>query len=205
MNWLAHLLLAETTPEARLGHVLADVVPRPRQAMLASGIRAAIAEHAAVDRFTDQHPALQATAARITAPYRRFAGVLADVFYGHCLAQAWSSYSSVPLEAFVAEVTGSMRSYTGPLPEGIDVMLTNMVAEDWLGAYRTVDGMGVLLGRMARRLGRRFDREVELAGATAQYRQHEAAITADFERFMPDLMVFAQALPRRSAGGLSRT
>lgn len=196
MNWLAHTLLADRTAESRLGHVLADVVPVRARGTLSPAIRAAIAEHVEVDRFTDRHEAVRASAARIAAPYRRFAGVLVDVFYGHCLVRVWPHHSAVALDVFTADVYASMLGYDGPLPEGVRPMLTRLAAEDWLGAYRSVEGMAGLLARMARRLSVRFARDVELAGAVAQFTAHEAAFTAEFDAFFPDLLAHARSFAR---------
>lgn len=187
MNWLGHVLLAEPTPEARLGHLLADVLKAPERATLAPAVRAAVAEHVAVDRFTDTHAATRRSVAAIGAPYRRFAGVLADVFHGHVLARDWHQWSDRPLGEFTADVYASIRGYDGPLPARARTFVAGFTADDGLGAYATLEGVRWMLHRIASRLAARFQRTVELEGAVALLEADAGHFEADFSEVFPAL------------------
>ena len=56
VNYLAHLLLTEPTPEGLVGALLGDRVKGTIDPDLAPGIRRAIALHRRIDSYTDAHP-----------------------------------------------------------------------------------------------------------------------------------------------------
>lgn len=50
--------------------------------------------------LTDRHPVVQAARAGFEPGARRYAGILLDILYDHCLALDWARYSDEPLAAF---------------------------------------------------------------------------------------------------------
>ena len=103
MNYLAHLLLADDEDEARVGQVLADFVDARSIVKLPRGIQAGIRAHQAIDVFSDGHPAFGAARRRLRPPYRRYAGVLIDMYFDHYLAANWVRHGSgEPLAEFAA-------------------------------------------------------------------------------------------------------
>src|SRR3954454_21954788 len=103
MNWLAHVYLSEPRVEFQLGNLLADIVKRPERTEFGDDFVRGAERHRAIDAFTDAHPVVRRSRARISAPYRRFSGVLVDIFYDHLLASTWNRYADVSLETFTAE------------------------------------------------------------------------------------------------------
>src|SRR4051812_26307099 len=102
MNYLAHLLLSENSPEARIGNLMGDFV---KSASLdpntySAPMRRGITLHQKIDAYTDTHPVFQISRTRISAPRRRYAGILIDIFYDHFLATHWSDFSPQPLPDF---------------------------------------------------------------------------------------------------------
>ena len=75
MNFLAHLYLSPPTPDALLGSLLGDFVKGPvERAGYNAEITTAIRLHRAIDTFTDSHPIVLASKARISPARRRYAG-----------------------------------------------------------------------------------------------------------------------------------
>src|SRR5262245_27969290 len=103
MNWLAHLLLSEPTSAFRIGSLLPDFVRPPLLAGLPIDFQRGIECHRRIDAFTDAHPIVRRSVGRFVPPYRRFAGILVDVFYDHFLARDWTAHASIPLTDFVGE------------------------------------------------------------------------------------------------------
>src|SRR5262245_35575717 len=103
MNWLAHLLLSDRSPEARVGNVPADILPIGALRSLPATFQSGVARHRAIDAFTDQHPSYRQSVARLQPPFRRYGGVIIDVFYDHLLTASWPRHSNVPLAEFVAQ------------------------------------------------------------------------------------------------------
>jgi acyl carrier protein phosphodiesterase len=63
-----------------------------------------------------------------------------------------------------------------------------MAAQDWLSSYGSIEGIGLILGRMSRRFRARFERDVDLAGAVVDLEQQYDALRSDFSRFFPELL-----------------
>ena len=89
MNWLAHLHLSEPTSAFRLGNVLPDLVPARDLANLPEAFQRGIKCHHRIDAFTDAHPKFRQSVARLSPRFRRFGGIIVDVFYDHFLAVNW--------------------------------------------------------------------------------------------------------------------
>ena len=135
MNWLAHLLLSEPDVEARVGSVAADWVKGERRLAFSAGVQSGFALHRVVDHFTDTHAVVARSLARIQSPYKRYAGVLVDVFYDHFLARNWPLFCAQPMRAFIDEVYAAIAAHEPQLPEAINRGFAIVRRDDWLGSY----------------------------------------------------------------------
>ena len=95
MNYLAHLYLAGNDAEALIGSLMGDFIKGRVDPDLPPVLRQAILQHRRIDSFTDAHPIVRRSKQRVTNEFRRYAGILIDVFYDHFLAREWSQYSDV--------------------------------------------------------------------------------------------------------------
>jgi acyl carrier protein phosphodiesterase len=187
MNWLAHVYLSEPGAECRLGNLLADLVKgKARQAMSAAFLRG-VACHQAVDAFTDFHPLVHRSRARLAPRWGRVGGILVDVFYDHFLARDWPRYSPVPLAEFTAGVYADLRSIQADLPAEARAGLERLIAEDRLGSYRTVAGIEDALRRVSARLAARTGRDFALGRAVVELTANDAGLAGDFAAFFPEL------------------
>jgi len=189
VNWLAHLLLADEDVEHRVGNLIADWVKGAARAQFSAGIQRGFASHRQIDLYTDAHPVVARSRARIEAPFKRYAAVLVDVFYDHFLAVDWLRYCAVPFERWTRDVYRQFAAHWQHLPEPVQAGLRRMVAEDWLGAYATPEGIALTLARMSRRLSR-----PNLLGAAAsELCAHYAELRSDFHLFFPQLQAHVRA------------
>ncbi len=189
MNYLAHLFLSEGTIESRIGNLMGDFIKSEGPAMYPRPFRRGIALHWKIDQYTDAHRLFQVSQRRVSVEQRRFSGVLVDVFYDHFLAAHWSQYSAQPLGDFVQQVYAALSSYAPILPDALRAILPNMIAEDWLTSYQTLEGIGKALERIARRV----KHETTLADAVDELEQHYEQFNSDFSGFFPDVMGYVQA------------
>ncbi len=195
MNFLAHVYLSPPTADARLGSLLGDFVKGPvDHAGYNAEITAAIRLHRAIDTFTDAHPVVLASKARISPLRRRYAGILVDIFYDHFLAAGWDAHHAAPLDDFAATVYDELRTARHPVPERFSVMAARLVSDDWFGSYRSIAGIDTTLARMSRRL--RPDAPVR--DAVVELEANYEALRDDFRRFIPDLRT---AVATRLAAG----
>lgn len=194
MNWLAHLRLAPRAPLLRLGNLCGDFVAGVELAALHPDLRRGIAQHRAVDAFVDAHPIVRRSRARLDAPFRRFAGVLVDVFHDHFLARDWDRLGDgSALATFAATVHGDLRAHLDLLPPRLQRAVAWMESEQWLVGYAGLAGIDAVLRRMAQRLRR----ETPLGDGAAQLQAHYGALDGDFAAFWPELVAFARELVAR--------
>ncbi len=196
MNWLAHLLLSEPDPAFRLGNILPDLVPLARLGEVPAAVRRGIECHLRIDAFTDAHPVFRRSVQRFPAPYRRFGGVITDVFYDHFIARAWADYSALPLPEFAAEFYASFDEHRTMVPAEAWEKMEGIRTRNLLCGYGTVAGVRDTLTRISARLRRPFD----LGAAATELETQGAAFQEDFAEFFPQLWAHAgPSRPPRSA------
>ena len=183
MNFLAHALLSPEDDEVRAGNVCADLIKGRIEGIASPGIVAGVALHRAIDRFADRHPAFRACAACVAAPRRRYARVIADVFFDHCLARNWTRYSTVDPDAFVEHVCARLERHAGAIPVRDPARFARMLESRWLRMYATRPGLDRAFAGLARRA--RFGHRLDEAGDDLD--RHYPAIEAAFHALMPAL------------------
>ena len=103
MNYLAHLHLGGQRPEELLGSLYGDFVKGRLRGQYSPEIEHGIQLHRSIDVFTDNHPLVDQSLSRFTLTRRRYAGIVLDVFFDHCLAREWGQYAEGPLERFTSD------------------------------------------------------------------------------------------------------
>ncbi len=197
MNYLAHLLLAEATPEAWVGNLLGDFVKGAVGDLgdrYPVAIRQGILLHRQIDAFTDAHPVVQTSKARIAPERRRFAGVLVDMFYDHFLARHWQDYASIALPEFAEQVYHALQTHEVILPERLQRVLPDIIRQNWLTSYQDIDGIAYALQRMSRRI----HRTNPLALGIVDLQTHYDGLEADFRAFWPEVVGYVNTLQARS-------
>lgn len=191
MNWLAHLLLAEPDPELRLGNLLGDLVKGEERESLNPKLQRGLRCHQAIDIFTDRHLIVKGSKQRIDSQYRRFAGILIDVFYDYILANNWQDYSDIPLAIFTKSVYASWSNYLTEIPPFSQAVIHRLMAEDWLCSYQSMEGIENNLARISYRLNkRRKNKQYDLTPAIAELLVNYTELEQDFEQFFPQLKAY---------------
>jgi acyl carrier protein phosphodiesterase len=172
-----------------VGSLMGDFVKGPLSGDHGIEITKALALHRRIDAYTDGHDVVRRSRHRISAPRRRFAGVLVDMFYDHFLARRWDEYNDAPLERFTARIYSALHEHHAMLPERLQEIAPRMAAADWLGSYRHIEAVGFALDRM----GQRLKRGNALLHSSAELVIHYDAFDGDFRAFFPDVVRFARA------------
>jgi acyl carrier protein phosphodiesterase len=199
MNWLAHLYLSEPTAVFRLGNLLPDLVSASALAAMPSEFQPGIQCHRRIDAYTDSHPIFRRSIQRIDPPFRRYGGVLVDVFYDHILAREWNSRAAQPLPEFATEVYRSFDAHWLTIPAEARARLQAMCATDWLCSYREIEGITLALTR----IGGRLRRPVDLGAAVPSLERDYAGLRDDFAEFFPQLVAHVSAAPLASRAASS--
>lgn len=187
MNWLAHVYLSEPDFEFRMGNLLADFVRGPERSRMSPTFIRGTERHVVIDAFTDRHPIVRRSRARIQPQCRRFSGILVDIFYDHFLARRWPLYCREPFEQFTRSFYADMVACPMELPDDARTVVDHIVATDRFGAYREVSGIHGTLERFSRRLSEHWNKKVDLTMAVADLETGHDQFDSDFQEFFAEL------------------
>ena len=186
MNYLAHLYLSDRDPDSLVGSLMGDFLKGRVGDDLAPAVRRGVILHRKVDAYTDSHPVIRASKRRISPDFRRYAGILVDIFYDHFLASEWESYSSVPLDAFAQSVYRILEERHASFPQRMQRSMSYMISNRLLQSYRDIDGVHRALCGIETRLSR----PSRLGEAVRELEQNHAALREDFTTYLPELVDF---------------
>ncbi len=203
MNYLAHLYLADPTPNNLLGNLLADFVKGRDVAALPLAIQAGIQLHRKVDSFTDCHPVVQRSICRVSKKWGWFSGILVDVYYDHIFALNWERWSAEPLREFVDRVHRCLRENFEAIPS-VAEPLRRLIASDRLFTYSTPEGIAEALLHLSYRIEERMPgKNTRLHEAMPDLEACHAKLADDFEEFFPALIAFVKEMKTKSNNALS--
>lgn len=197
MNHLAHAWLAGGDDELRLGGVMGDFVRGQPDPALPAGVIAGIRLHRAVDTYTDAHPQVLAAKALLPPPYRRYGGILLDMWFDHCLARDFARWSTQPLDEFSAALRGLLQRSDALLPPALRRFRGYMEARSLPARYADP----AVLGEALEGIGQRLSRVNPLDTALPVLQALERPLQAHFEVFLPELWAFAQSWIGQHAQG----
>lgn len=190
MNYLAHALLAGDDEALRLGGVLGDFVRgQPDPAVWPSRVIVGIRLHRAIDVYTDAHPEVLAAKAQLPPPYRRYAGILLDMWFDHCLARDFSRWSEQPLPEYSQALRALLWRRDTLLTPELRRFRAYMEANQLPAGYADNGVLGRALGG----IGQRLSRANPLDSALPVLMEHEEELQRRFEAFFPQLQEFARA------------
>lgn len=191
MNFLAHLHLAESTPDSRMGNLLGDFVKgQPWDDRFSDSVWTGIMEHRYVDAFTDSHPIWQQSRGLLPSNLRRFAGIIIDIFYDYFLSKHWPVFSDVTLDQAVSEIHRDLRTALHQAPSDAREVISEMVSEEWLLNYRTISGIDETINRVSHR-----SRVLTpIWGACEVVTPYLEEMEGHFLTFYPDLIRYLEVL-----------
>ncbi len=156
MNHLAHLLLAGDDPALQLGALLGDHV---RGDVSASGHNAAVCTgiklHRRIDGWTDRHALVAQARNLIEPPFRRYAGIMLDVYFDHLLSLHWHRHSELSLAQFNLRTLALLDQQHNSLPSGLQRFHRYARSTNVLARYADTDMLQQVFIGISRRLSRR--------------------------------------------------
>lgn len=183
MNFLAHAYLSGNDENIIVGNFIADHVKGKAIEKYPDGIRKGIELHRRIDAFTDTHPTVKKSKARLRHRYGKYSGVIVDMYFDHFLAKNWKDYSDQPLKQFTSGIYKVMMRHFLILPPKTRRILPFMMADDWMAGYAYIEGLNLALTGMSRRTN--FDSGMEHA---------VEALKADYENFLIEFRMFFEEL-----------
>ncbi len=186
MNFLSHLYLAGNSEGLIIGNYIADSVKGSQFNNFSKEIQQGILLHRKIDTFTDSHPMVEQSKQRLREKYKKYAGVIVDIYYDHYLAINWNQYSNQELESFVTDIYAIINSYHSLLPEKSVLFTRYMLEHNILVGYSKLEGIERVLKGMARRTS--FESNME--NAIQDLKEHFDLFENEFKIFFPELQNF---------------
>jgi acyl carrier protein phosphodiesterase len=189
MNYLAHALLAGDDDALRLGGVLGDFVHgQPDSTRYPPRVISGIRLHRAIDVYTDAHPQVLAAKACLPSPYRRYAGILLDMWFDHCLARSFSQWTDRSLAEYSTGLRDLLHQQDALLTPSLQRFRAYMEANDLPAGYAD----RAILARALAGIGQRLSRANPLDSALPVLVAREDELQRRFEVFFPELRRFAR-------------
>lgn len=190
MNHLAHALLAGGDEGLVLGGLMGDFVHgRLDEGALPAAVIDGIRLHRAIDVYTDAHPEVTAAKALLPSPYRRYGGILLDMWFDHDLARDFSRWSEVPLGEYSQQLRSLLHRHDDLLPDAMRRFRDYMDAHGLPAGYADLSEMD----RAFRGVSHRLSRANPVATAMPMLAERDAPLQQSFEAFFPQLQAFAEA------------
>ncbi len=188
MNYLAHIYLSGANEEVLVGNFIGDYVKGFELGKYPESMRKGIMLHRHIDSFTDTNQIVRKSKIRLIEKYRKYSGIIIDIFYDHFLVNTWSSYSSQPIEDFILNVHSVLNRHLDVLPEAVRLFLPSFIRNNWIQKYSTVEGIEDVLHRMSSRTTLPEETEYAIKVLRNDYEKFEA----EFSSFFPSLISFVK-------------
>lgn len=186
MNFLSHLYLAGNSEGLIVGNFIADSVKGSDYKKFNVEIQKGILLHRAIDSYTDSHPVVEKSKERLRAKYKKYSGVIVDIYYDYFLAKNWEHYSLVSLSDFSKNIYRIILSNKSVLPFKSARFSEYMLRYNILENYARLEGIEQVLKGMSNRA--RFDSQMDKSIEELKIYLNE--FENEFAIFFPDLKVY---------------
>jgi acyl carrier protein phosphodiesterase len=186
MNLLAHAYLGrDLTLESNAFNVLWDFVSRDYLQDSRNVVLLGRQRHILIDKMADTQPWFVRSRKLFSAERQKAAPILIDIFADYLLIQQWDQFAQADAEDHIGEFLKDLCE--GAASEGGKVLYMAEIIRDqrWFDDYRSVEGLGRILDRVARRATPRL--AGLLTGAEEELRRREEEIQEGFPDFMKTL------------------
>lgn len=186
MNYLAHIYLSGINDDVIIGNFIGDYVKGQDYNHYKPGIKKGILLHRRIDSFTDKHKIVIQSKSYFVPRYHKYAGIIIDILYDHFLVINWDKFSPEPLESFKENLFDCLKRNYSILPERVQFFLPSFIKNDWVGVYGTIEGIVLVLSRMAMRTTlpdhSEFAREV--------IHKYYIQLESEFLTYFPDIIKY---------------
>ncbi|MFL5762402.1 MAG: ACP phosphodiesterase [Bacteroidia bacterium] len=183
MNFLSHIYLSGNSEGLLIGNYIADSVKGQVINDFPEEIRKGIVLHREIDTFTDQHPVVELSKRRLRPKYRKYAGVIVDIYYDHFLAANWENYSDESLPDFTKKIYRLLSERSNSFPVKSQRFTKYMLEYDILNAYAKLEGIERVLQGMSGRA--KFESNMEKS--IHDLKEHYSSFENEFRKFFPEL------------------
>jgi acyl carrier protein phosphodiesterase len=187
MNYLAHLVLSPQDPLCAAANVVGDSLKGRLENYADLRVRRGAWLHRQIDQFTDNAEEVRALRSHISAPRRRLAGILSDLYFDHLLIRSWSGEA---LDTWLPQRESELSQAASMLPPLAAQRLQGILRYRLFLGCATHENMANVLQQIARRR----PLLALLAGAEEEFTQLAPAAAAAFTVFYPRLRAYCSEL-----------
>ena len=198
MNWLAHVFLSKPHIEHQLGNLLADPLKGKAWEGASPFVHEGIEVHKLIDTFTDTHPIVSQSKARLVQR-GHLKGVVIDILHDHFLSLHWDRYSSIPLESFLHTFRTEAPLVIPTYPPQAKRVIERVIQNRQLGSYIKMEGVHAAFGRIDKRLSERALKKDTATRYIPFIEREKEYLEEDFLTFFPQLM---DAVHQKNQNGL---
>ena len=167
---------------------MGDYVKGKNYLLFPEQVKKGIVIHRDIDTFTDMHAITRRSKQLVAGKYHKYAGIIIDIFYDHFLAAFWDDFSTLPLGDFVSRTYDLLKRNYKVLPDAIKRWFPTFLENNWMMAYQTVDGIELVLERMAANTSLPNHSEYAVEVLRDQYER----LREDFLEFLPLIINFLE-------------
>jgi acyl carrier protein phosphodiesterase len=185
MNYLAHFYLSGNNAALIVGNFIGDSIKGKQIELLPLEIANGVRLHRFIDSYTDNHPVVEQSKSRLRSSYRKYSGVIVDMFYDHLLAANWNNFSNIPLAVFAQNIYKELEQHKQHMPEvAHKLILPHMKQNNWLYSYSSIEGIQKALDGMSKRTVFESNMQFAVNDLIIDYEQYNS----EFLEFIPDLI-----------------
>jgi len=186
MNYLAHIFLSGIDDEIMIGNFIGDYVKGNDYNKYPDRIKKGILLHRQIDTFTDKNKIVSQSKSYFAKRYHKYSGIIVDILYDHFFANNWDSFAAQPLDEFKENVFNCLIKNHSVLPERVQFFVPSFIKNDWIGVYKSVDGIITVLNRMSMRTTlpdhSEYAREI--------LRKYYVQLESEFLTFFPEMIKY---------------
>lgn len=156
MNFLAHLTLSHWSADLQVGNFLGDFVRGRQLEQFSESVQRGILLHRQIDRTTDLDPEVRRVNLLLRSRHGRYAPVITDIIFDHCLYLNWDRFGPAPFSNFCNQSYTHLTAARPTMPDRVADYARRMVEDDWLALYTTQKGMKRVFHRLEPRLSKPY-------------------------------------------------
>lgn len=188
MNYLAHLLLSGPDMDVQVGGLLGDFVKGPLRQELPAPVELGIRLHRKIDVITDRQPQFIAATEVLPPHWRRYRGILLDIYFDHLLATRWDDFHPQSLADFCQDFYRQLARHQISLPPRARRFCEVAPKVRWLESYAVHDLMPAIYDNV----GKRLRRPIPLGDVWPLLEQERDFLNHAFDGLMAELLDFAE-------------
>lgn len=189
MNFLAHIYLSGNDRQLQLGNFIGDFVKGNKYLDYPQRIRDGIIFHREIDTFTDMHPVFIDTVLYLRPTFKRYSGIIADMYFDYFLASEFKQFSpDKSLTRFSYEFYLTTLWYYKWLPERLKRFIFHFISSNRLKKYSNYEGLHSSLSIMNQRKTQAINPNLSISFL----KENEEVLKSYFMEFIPEVINFAR-------------